>query len=252
LIGLVVSQVVITVRRRGIGASWQTKIQLDALVLRVSFKPISPSLERKSGISAVEVCNSGPGRAPRGVVELGEDHIEGGLDDRVGKTRVGKLALGSRSDQQAGLFGLQLVDEVAVVGRDVGRVRNLGHLGLEVQIEPIDRSATKGTGSILVGPLCSDGAESTNEEFSEVVGDLFRREVVVRGISSTKRKQDLLAVLLAKLDAILNGWARLEELAALAWVGGMCVVIPACIAFVLLAWTRNIYMEPSIPKLVAG
>jgi hypothetical protein len=134
-----------------VGSSRQTNEQLGVLVVRVRCNPVGPLVEAESCGRGVELLVSEPGRALRSVVELGKDHIERCLRDSIGEANVGHLTLRSSRDKQAGLNGLQLVDEVAVVGGE-GICSNSPYVGLQVKVEAINVHITKGSRLASVHP----------------------------------------------------------------------------------------------------
>jgi hypothetical protein len=178
----------------------KSEVELDVRVVRVRLQPLSPLVEGEStlGWLQVDLLDSLAGRACLGVVELGEDHIEGCRLDGIGQTGVGNLALGSGGDEQVLLECLQLVDEVTVVGEDGVVVRDGISGGLEIEVVSVNDNIAKRTGS---SPGLSIGSESSGKELSEVLSDFLAGQVVVGGPTSAERKEDLLAVRLALLDA---------------------------------------------------
>jgi hypothetical protein len=176
---------------------------------------------------------------------LGEDHVKGCALDGIRETDIRNLALGSRGDEKAGLDGLELVHEVGVVGLDIIRARYIAHFSFEVKVETIDERVAKRTGSILGSPLGCDGSESSHEELGIVLSHCLGGKVVCCWRTSAERKQDLLAVLLAELDATLDAGASLQHLLILGGIGRMLVVVVACIAEVG-SWPVSLFGRESI------
>ena len=92
-IGLRGIEVVVLVDGKSVNASRQSKVELDTLVVRVRFQPVSPSIEGESSARLVKVLVSLRGRAEICVVELREDKIERYLVDGVGETGIGNDTL---------------------------------------------------------------------------------------------------------------------------------------------------------------
>jgi hypothetical protein len=243
-------------RRRTLLASWQAHVKLDVLVEGVILEPVGPLAKGEVTLLGrlVDLGVSEPGTASIGVVELSEDHVERRLLDGIGETDVRDLALRSCGDEESPLDSLQLVDKVTVVGEDVVRLGNCVGGGLKIQVETIDGSIAERTGS---SPRCSLLSESSNEELSEVLGNFLGRQVVVSGVSSTERKQDLLLVLLALLDRRTDGRARRVELAILArvrWVhvGIGSTGVTKVSARVIANLVREVVDEGDVDDINAG
>jgi len=156
------------------------------------------------------------GRALVCVVELSEDHVEVRALDGICKSNIWDHTLGSCGDEVARAEGFELVDEVSIVGGDTP-CWDLRCLSLEVQIETIDELVTERARACVGQSLW---AYSVIEPFSKVSGNVRRRQVVVQWCSSTKRQQNLLAVLAALLDTRLNAGAPPKLLA----LGSICRV----------------------------
>lgn len=216
------------VRRSSIRASGKTEVQLDGLVVGVLLEPLSPGLEGEVSVVVVELSDTSASGAVGSVVELSEDHVEVSTLDGIGKTGIRDNALGSSGDEEVLVDALELVDEVGVVGLDTicGHLRSIG---LEVEVESVHDSVAERTRSIFLGPLCGNRSKSAHEELSEVLGNWLIGKVVVWRVASTKRKQHLLIVLLAKLDTLVDGRTCLQEKFILAWVGRVLVVVPASV-----------------------
>jgi hypothetical protein len=124
-----------------------------------------------------------------------------------------------------------LPDEVGIVGRDVSSIGDSPNICLQVQIKSIDSDVAERAGPILRGPCLSDGSESSNEEFGEVLCDFLRREVVACGCTSTEREQDLLAPPFAGRNTLCDGWARRKEFLVLRRIGRVLVIgVAACVS----------------------
>jgi hypothetical protein len=168
----------------------------------------------------------------RSVVELGEDHVELRTLDSVSEANVRNLTLGGCSDKEVLLAGLQLVDELGVVGRDTVLGDFRGH-GLEVEVETVDVLVANGTGS---GPALRLWSKCSDKKFGKPICGRLVGEVVVGWFSSAKGEQDLLVVLTADLDALVDAWAVLQKQAVLLRVLRVRVVrSPACISCKTLA-----------------
>jgi hypothetical protein len=178
----------------------KSHVELDVCVLRVRLQPLGPLAEAEVTLGWLQckLSESLAGRACLSVVELGEDHVEGGVADGIRKTHVGNLALGSSGDEAVLLGYLQLVDQVTVVGKDGVVVGDGVSGGLEIEVVSVNGNIAKGTGS---SPGSRLGSESSGKELSKVLGDIFVGQVVVGRVTSAERKEDLLAVRLALLDA---------------------------------------------------
>jgi hypothetical protein len=127
----------------------KSHVQLDVFVQGVLVEPISPLAKGEITLGGhhVDLRESLAGRASLGVVELGEDHVEGCRLDGICKTNVGNLALGSSGDEAVVLECLQLVYQVTIVGEDGVVVGDGVSGGLEVEVVPINRHIAEGTGS---------------------------------------------------------------------------------------------------------
>jgi hypothetical protein len=102
---------------------------------------------------------------------------------------------------------------------------------LDVEVEAVNNGIAKGTGLVGIGPCRGGRAECTPQPVTEVLGNLFRWQVVVcRRSSSSERQQDLLAVLLAELDGVSNTGAVLQYVAGTVSAVRQVIVTPASIS----------------------
>lgn len=161
----------VRVGRSTCNTGWQTNVELDGFVLRVRLEPISPRLEGELRVAGLgcELFVSGPGRALRSVVELGEDHVKGCLGNGIGEACVRDDALRSCGDEKARVLGLQAVYEVAVVGGDGSWARDLAGISLEIEVETINIGIAERTRS---GPERVHGSECTDKELSKPIGSV--------------------------------------------------------------------------------
>jgi hypothetical protein len=201
--------------RERVSAGWQSEVHLDALVHRVGLQPVNPRLKCEGARRVVlDVLNGlGGGTFPR-VVELSEEEVKIDFLQSVEDTCVGDHTLRGGTEKHVRV-GLDVVAKDIVVLVEQIRTGNVPVVGLKVKIESVDDGVAERTRFARGSPLGSDRSVRSDQKLCEPARYICSRQSVVRWVPTTKGEQDLLTVLVAKVDAGLDTRAVALEIAGL-------------------------------------
>jgi hypothetical protein len=134
---------------------------------------------------------------------LSEKKVEVNLHEGVEDTGVRNNTLRGGAEKHLRV-GLDVGAEDIVILVQQIRTGNVPGIGLKIEIETVNNSVAERTRIPRGSPLSSDRSVSSDEELGEPVRYIRSRKSVVRWVSATKRQQNLLPVLMAKINAWLD------------------------------------------------